>query len=69
MTITVTERDEDHMSREARGLGMHLWDVKQEGELVGVYQSEAAALEYKEQIEHDACVHHRNAPQSLRITA
>ena len=57
MTITVTERDEDHMSREARGLGMHLWDVKQEGELVGVYQSEADALEYKEQIEQDGASH------------
>jgi hypothetical protein len=45
------------MSREARGLGMHLWDVKQEGELVGVYQSEADALEYKEQIEHDGASH------------
>jgi hypothetical protein len=53
MTITVTERDENHMSQEARSLGLSVWDVHQEGHLVGIYHSQADAVAYKEQIKEE----------------
>ncbi|TWI58580.1 hypothetical protein IQ22_00286 [Pseudomonas duriflava] len=51
MTITITERDETHMSQEARALGLTVWDVYQEGHLVGIYHSRAEAAAYKAEIE------------------
>jgi hypothetical protein len=53
MTVTVTEREEDRMSHEARSLGLTVWDVHQEGHLVGIYHSQADAQAYKEEIEAD----------------
>ncbi len=34
MSVTVTERDDDHKSRELRALGRRCWDVHQQGLLV-----------------------------------
>lgn len=30
MTVKVTERDDEHMSHEALGHGIHIWDVHQQ---------------------------------------
>lgn len=40
MSVTVTERDDDHKSRELRALGRRCWDVHQQGLLVGVFHNE-----------------------------
>ncbi|SDH71966.1 hypothetical protein [Pseudomonas panipatensis] len=48
MSVTVTERDEEHKSREFRALGRRCWDVHQQGLLVGVFHSEQEAHAYRE---------------------
>ena len=47
MSITVTERDDDHKSREFRAHGGRCWDVYQEGLLVGIFHSESEAQAYR----------------------
>ena len=37
MTVKVTERDDAHMSHEALGHGIHIWDVHQQDLLVGMF--------------------------------
>lgn len=51
MVITVKERDEQHMSHEAKDVGIRMWDVFQGEVLVGVYHDEAEALKYKALLE------------------
>ncbi|KAF1061136.1 MAG: hypothetical protein GAK45_02315 [Pseudomonas citronellolis] len=51
MTVTVTERDDDHKSRETRALGRQAWDVHQQGMLVGVFFSEQEADAYRCRLE------------------
>ncbi|NKF24490.1 hypothetical protein [Solimonas marina] len=51
MTITIKQRDNEHMSHEAVAGGIELWDVYQGEALVGVYRSEIDALQYKELLE------------------
>ncbi|AGI22480.1 hypothetical protein ACYCAX_14875 [Pseudomonas sp. MT3] len=51
MSITVTERDDDHKSREFRAHGGRCWDVHQEGLLVGIFHSEREARAYRAALE------------------
>lgn len=51
MMITIKQRDTGHMSHEAIEIGIELWDVFQGDALVGVYRSEADALQYKALLE------------------
>lgn len=51
MSITVTERDDDHKSREFRALGGRCWDVYQGGQLVGIFHSEREAAAYRVALE------------------
>ncbi len=51
MSVIVSERDEQHLSHEALALGLRIWDVHQNGELVGIFQDEAQALAYQRQLE------------------
>lgn len=51
MTVTVTERDDANMSHEAKAHGIHIWDVRQQQELVGMFHNEADALSYKAELE------------------
>lgn len=51
MTVTVTERDEAHLSHEAIGHGIHIWDVRQQDQLVGMFHDEADAQRYKQELE------------------
>lgn len=50
MSVVVTERDEDHKSREFRALGGRCWDVHQQGLLVGVFHSEQEAHAYRDNL-------------------
>jgi len=54
MSITVTERDDDHKSREFRALGGRCWDVHQEGQLVGIFHTEREAHAYRASLELEA---------------
>ncbi|PZP23214.1 MULTISPECIES: hypothetical protein [Pseudomonas] len=51
MTVTVTERDDQHKSRESLALGKRTWDVHQQGELVGIFHTESEALNYRNELE------------------
>ncbi|MDH0748270.1 hypothetical protein N5D61_18265 [Pseudomonas sp. GD03842] len=46
MTVTVTERDEAHKSHESIADGIQIWDVRQQGELVGMFHQESDAQSY-----------------------
>ncbi len=48
MSVTVTERDDDHKSRELRALGRRCWDVHQQGLLVGVFHYLARCNRYSD---------------------
>lgn len=50
MSVVVTERDEEHKSREFRALGRRCWDVHQQGLLVGVFYSEQEANAYRDNL-------------------
>lgn len=58
MSITVTERDDDHKSREFRAHGGRCWDVYQEGQLVGIFHSEGEAQAYRISLELEASYRH-----------
>ncbi|MEG5263914.1 hypothetical protein TRP66_06385 [Pseudomonas sp. JDS28PS106] len=51
MTVKVTERDDAHLSHEAVGHGIHIWDVHQQDQLVGMFHDESEAHRYKEELE------------------
>ncbi|WP_313059622.1 hypothetical protein [Pseudomonas rhodesiae] len=51
MTVKVTERDDAHMSHEALGHGIHIWDVHQQVLLVGMFHNESDAQNYKNELE------------------
>lgn len=53
MNVTVHERDNDHLSREARAMGIEAWDVIQNGELVGIFRSRDEADDYRRTLEQD----------------
>ncbi|WP_445676498.1 hypothetical protein ACUDAZ_10425 [Pseudomonas aeruginosa] len=56
MSVTVTERDDDHKSRELRALGRRCWgcwDVHQQGLLVGVFHNEDDAHAYRIKLEKE----------------
>jgi hypothetical protein len=46
MTVTVTERDDDHVSHETIADGIHIWDVRQQDQLVGMFHHESDAQRY-----------------------
>ena len=52
MNVIVRERDNEHLSREARAMGMLVWDVIQNGELVGIFPSRDEADAYRETLEN-----------------
>ncbi|MBD9516331.1 MULTISPECIES: hypothetical protein [Pseudomonadaceae] len=58
MSITVTERDDDHKSREFRAHGGRCWDVHQEGQLVGIFHTEGEAQAYRASLELEARYRH-----------
>ncbi|AVK05895.1 hypothetical protein CSB93_5781 [Pseudomonas paraeruginosa] len=49
----MTERDDDHKSRELRALGRRCWDVHQQGLLVGVFHNEEDAQAYRHRLEKE----------------
>ena len=51
MTVKVTERDDAHMSHEALGHVIHIWDVHQQDQLVGMFHNENEAHNYKNELE------------------
>ena len=51
MNVIVRERDNEHLSREARAMGMLVWDVIQNGELVGIFPSRDEADAYRKTLE------------------
>lgn len=51
MTVKVTERDDEHMSHEALGHGIHIWGVHQQDLLVGMFHNESDAHNYKNELE------------------
>ncbi|MBF8748101.1 hypothetical protein E2H86_22690 [Pseudomonas putida] len=51
MTVHVTERDESKMSHEGVAAGVRIWDVHQQGELVGMFHSEQEAHLYRAELE------------------
>ncbi|SDJ87940.1 hypothetical protein SAMN05216189_102482 [Pseudomonas delhiensis] len=63
MSVVVTERDEDHKSREFRALGRRCWDVHQQGLLVGVFYSEQEAHAYRQSLEQDEARRHAQAAE------
>jgi hypothetical protein len=61
MTVTVTERDDAHISHESIADSIQIWDVRQQDQLVGMfhhesdaqrYAAELAELEAKQQASH-----------------
>jgi len=52
MNVIVRERDNEHLSREARAMGMLVWDVIQNGELVGIFPSQDEADAYRKTLEN-----------------
>ncbi len=46
MTVTVTERDDAHRSHESIADGIEIWDVRQQGQLVGMFHQESDAQRY-----------------------
>ncbi|MGP0174785.1 hypothetical protein ACSVIJ_23300 [Pseudomonas sp. NCHU5208] len=51
MNVIVHERDNEHLSREARAMGIEVWDVLQNGELVGIFRSQEEADAYRQALE------------------
>lgn len=51
MNVIVHERDNDHLSYEARSMGIEAWDVIQNGELVGIFPSQNEANAYRKALE------------------
>ncbi|WDY59228.1 hypothetical protein [Pseudomonas sp. PSKL.D1] len=51
MTVQVTERDESKMSHEGLACGLRIWDVHQQGELVGMFHNEQDAHQYRAELE------------------
>lgn len=51
MSIIVSERDDSHLSQEAIAMGKRVWDVLQNGQLVGIFHSEAEAESYRAELE------------------
>jgi hypothetical protein len=51
MTVQVTERDESKMSHEGLAAGVRIWDVHQQGELVGMFHNEHEAHQYRAELE------------------
>lgn len=51
MNVIVRERDNEHLSREARAMGMLVWDVIQNGQLVGIFPSQDEADAYRKTLE------------------
>ncbi|MBF8780781.1 hypothetical protein IV505_13740 [Pseudomonas fulva] len=51
MTVQVSERDESKLSHEGLAAGVRIWDVHQQGLLVGMFHSEQAANEYRKELE------------------
>jgi len=51
MNVIVSERDEQHLSQEALAMGTRIWDVLQNGQLVGIFQDESQAHAYRQEIE------------------
>lgn len=51
MNVIVHERDSEHLSHEARALGIQAWDVIQNGQLVGIFRSEEEADAYRQVLE------------------
>jgi len=60
MTVQVTERDESKMSHESQAHGLRIWDVHQQGELVGMFHSEKEAQQYRSELE---CLENQHGPQ------
>jgi hypothetical protein len=46
MTVTVTERDDAHISHESIADGIQIWDVRQQDQLVGMFHHESDAQRY-----------------------
>lgn len=51
MTVTVTERDDAHISHETIADGIQIWDVHQQDQLVGMFHIESDAQRYKMELE------------------
>lgn len=51
MTVQVTERDESRLSHEGLAEGVRIWDVHQQGQLVGMFHNEAEANQYRSELE------------------
>ncbi|MFB4392992.1 MULTISPECIES: hypothetical protein [unclassified Pseudomonas] len=51
MTVQVTERDESKMSHEGLAAGVRIWDVYQQGQLVGMFHEEHQAQQYRLELE------------------
>lgn len=51
MTVQVTERDESKMSHEGLAAGVRIWDVHQQGQLVGMFHNEHEAHQYRTELE------------------
>ncbi|WP_369990178.1 hypothetical protein [Pseudomonas xanthosomatis] len=51
MTVKVTERDESKMSHEGLAAGVRIWDVHQQGQLVGMFHDEQQAQQYRTELE------------------
>ncbi len=51
MTVQVTERDESKMSHEGLAAGVRIWDVHQQGQLVGMFHEEHLAQQYRSELE------------------
>ncbi|MDF0729993.1 hypothetical protein P0Y43_04515 [Pseudomonas entomophila] len=52
MTVQVTERDESRMSHEGLAAGVRIWDVHQQGQLVGMFHDEQTAHQYRMELEY-----------------
>ncbi|MDF2490706.1 MAG: hypothetical protein K0S77_3328 [Pseudomonas sp.] len=51
MTVQVTERDESKLSHEGLAAGVRIWDVHQQGQLVGMFHNEHEAEQYRSELE------------------
>ncbi|MDU9390729.1 hypothetical protein ACIP1T_26595 [Pseudomonas japonica] len=51
MTVKVTERDESKLSHEGVAAGVRIWDVHQQGQLVGMFHDEQDAQRYRMELE------------------
>lgn len=52
MTVQVTERDESKMSHEGVAAGVRIWDVHQQGQLVGMFHNEQEAHQHRAELEN-----------------